>query len=538
LTCHSSTIVTDAAKDGAWDRTIAAKCININLLAYATGGIGVGFDVIILVLPIPELWKLKMSSRKKRNVLLMFSLGGMYVASALFGYFKVTHREISACVTSMVRLKYLADFANSTDQTWDNAIAVIVSLLEICIAIICACLPALRALVSHYLPQLFSNDSTAASRSNYHPPTNASKLEDLKSTTDSRTIGSPGSVLGHCKKGSYGFASPRTVVSVNEKSITSDGSSTIVNSATWPNKSGYITRDCEVVQDIENGLGTREFDGVDQTSIARKSTTTVTTKIWTGQPPVIPNYSHQVYSQNNPLSSHAIQKGSNVYNRGASGFQPNNSSDDSFHKLTGLSRMTTTTQSYDDAASDGQRTERTGSEDSIFVLEGPRESDVDMDDHDDDDDERQMLERRGRSPALRASELSPRPVADHEEIELQKFTGRSDSGVRSYNTSVRSRSESQNRGAGLGLTVPRHGRGRTQTHSASQTRGQPISRSRGTSSVVEERRNMRDDMDVFGQGAENSATDVEHVFQEQARNTASKALHIPMSMFNHKASGS
>lgn len=77
---------TDAVVEGAWDRTIPAKCININLLAYATGGIGVGFDVIILILPVPELWKLKMSSRKKRNVLFMFSLGGMYVNPFFLGH--------------------------------------------------------------------------------------------------------------------------------------------------------------------------------------------------------------------------------------------------------------------------------------------------------------------------------------------------------------------------------------------------------------------------------------------------------------------
>lgn len=62
---------------GAWDKTIPSRCIDINLLAYATGGIAVGFDIIILGLPVPQLLKLKMNMRKKLNVLFMFSLGSM-----------------------------------------------------------------------------------------------------------------------------------------------------------------------------------------------------------------------------------------------------------------------------------------------------------------------------------------------------------------------------------------------------------------------------------------------------------------------------
>ena len=66
-------------QDAAWDRSIPnAKCISVKVLAYAVAGMGVGFDLIILALPVPELLKLKMSGKKKRHVLFMFSLGSMY----------------------------------------------------------------------------------------------------------------------------------------------------------------------------------------------------------------------------------------------------------------------------------------------------------------------------------------------------------------------------------------------------------------------------------------------------------------------------
>lgn len=62
---------------GAWNRDLNAKCIDINLLTYGAGGIAVGLDLIILLLPIRDLVKLNMSRRKKVHVLLMFSVGSM-----------------------------------------------------------------------------------------------------------------------------------------------------------------------------------------------------------------------------------------------------------------------------------------------------------------------------------------------------------------------------------------------------------------------------------------------------------------------------
>lgn len=133
---------------GAWDRLIHSKCVNINALAYATGSISITQDVVILILPIPQLVSLKMNIRKKLNLLFMFSLG------------------IIACITSIVRLKYIVAFGDSRDPTFDNAIPAIWSLVEVSIATICACLPAMRYLLARCLPMLFDINSTKRSKSN------------------------------------------------------------------------------------------------------------------------------------------------------------------------------------------------------------------------------------------------------------------------------------------------------------------------------------------------------------------------------------
>jgi hypothetical protein len=109
---------------GAWDKTIDFQCINLNALAYATGGIFVVQDLAILILPIPQCLKLQMGRRQKANVLFMFGIGVMYVSYVLspsLFLFSISksyiYRRSSACIVSIIRLKYLATFANSENLT-------------------------------------------------------------------------------------------------------------------------------------------------------------------------------------------------------------------------------------------------------------------------------------------------------------------------------------------------------------------------------------------------------------------------------------
>lgn len=106
-------------------------------LIYSCAAIGIFQDFVILLMPVPQLAGLQMTTRKKLNILAMFSVGGF------------------ATITSIVRLKFIAGITHSLDSTWDNVEPIIWSLIEIHMAIICACMPALRALASRWLPNLF-----------------------------------------------------------------------------------------------------------------------------------------------------------------------------------------------------------------------------------------------------------------------------------------------------------------------------------------------------------------------------------------------
>ncbi|KAG4437280.1 hypothetical protein IFR05_007218, partial [Cadophora sp. M221] len=140
---------------GVWDRTLNSQCLNINTICYSSAAISVALDLIILILPIPVLIRLKMSMKKKLSLIVMFSLGSL------------------ACITSGIRLKYMVAFSTSEDPTWDNALPAIWSFIEICVALICACLPAMRALLSGWFPSIFDLTSPTV---------------DLKELPPSRTL--------------------------------------------------------------------------------------------------------------------------------------------------------------------------------------------------------------------------------------------------------------------------------------------------------------------------------------------------------------
>ncbi|WQF77013.1 Putative extracellular membrane protein, CFEM [Colletotrichum destructivum] len=112
-----------------WDRSVAGRCLNITAIGYAGGALTITYDVILIILPIPELWKLNLERRKKLVPILMLALGSI------------------ACVASMIRLRYLISFANTFDATWDNVEVVIWSTLEINLAMVCGSLPTLRPLI-------------------------------------------------------------------------------------------------------------------------------------------------------------------------------------------------------------------------------------------------------------------------------------------------------------------------------------------------------------------------------------------------------
>ncbi|KAF3017114.1 hypothetical protein E8E14_009184 [Neopestalotiopsis sp. 37M] len=131
-----------------WDDQHQVTCRNINAQGWASAGINIVLDLAMVILPLPELWQLSLSNNKKLQVMLMFSLG-----------FLVT-------IVSILRLHSLVAFGNTTNLTQDYVIVGVWTTVEVPVGVICACLPAVRAVLKVYWPTVF--DSTRPSRSDYY----------------------------------------------------------------------------------------------------------------------------------------------------------------------------------------------------------------------------------------------------------------------------------------------------------------------------------------------------------------------------------
>ncbi|KAL0941194.1 CFEM domain-containing protein [Colletotrichum truncatum] len=117
-------------------------CLDINTLAFVAGGLSISHDILILVLPLPLLYQLNMSIRKKAGIIFMFSLG------------------VFILITSCVRLRYIVLFTRSLNPTWDFTDPLIWSGVEVSVSMIVVCLPAIRTLINRVIPNFIG--STAA----------------------------------------------------------------------------------------------------------------------------------------------------------------------------------------------------------------------------------------------------------------------------------------------------------------------------------------------------------------------------------------
>lgn len=63
--------------DALWNPEIPGRCIDINVLFLVCSSLNIATDFAILCLPMPELWRLKVSRRQKCQLTFMFLLGGL-----------------------------------------------------------------------------------------------------------------------------------------------------------------------------------------------------------------------------------------------------------------------------------------------------------------------------------------------------------------------------------------------------------------------------------------------------------------------------
>ncbi|PGH18990.1 hypothetical protein AJ79_00023 [Helicocarpus griseus UAMH5409] len=126
-----------------WDMSLVktARCVDQFKLYYANAAINIASDVAIVILPIPAISKLTIEKKQKISLILILILG------------------VFVCIVSGLRLEALVILSSSKDPTWDQTATAYWSAVEINVAIVCACLPTLKPLISKIAPSIFASQS-------------------------------------------------------------------------------------------------------------------------------------------------------------------------------------------------------------------------------------------------------------------------------------------------------------------------------------------------------------------------------------------
>ena len=128
----------------SWEKQIAGTCINLQTFFFANAAFNVITDILVMVLPIPVIAKLQITRKQRIGLGLIFCVG------------------ILATATSIVRMTTLQTGSKNTDITWTTTNSTIWSGIEINVAIVCACLPILRAPLQAIFPRLFGRTTTSS----------------------------------------------------------------------------------------------------------------------------------------------------------------------------------------------------------------------------------------------------------------------------------------------------------------------------------------------------------------------------------------
>ncbi|KAM0795178.1 hypothetical protein BDR22DRAFT_894428 [Usnea florida] len=119
----------------AWLPLWPGHCFNQKMGQTSSAIINTCSDLIILVVPIANVWRLQLHKKSKAGILTIFSFG------------------IFACIVSIARVVLYAErwptVEGTTDGTWIFYPIELISVAEVTCGIICGCLPALPAFLKH-----------------------------------------------------------------------------------------------------------------------------------------------------------------------------------------------------------------------------------------------------------------------------------------------------------------------------------------------------------------------------------------------------
>ncbi|KAB8257293.1 hypothetical protein BDV32DRAFT_160670 [Aspergillus pseudonomiae] len=142
-----------------WDRTIAGSCLSFEAVWFFNASMNIVTDVTLLIMPMPLLSQLQLPRLQKFALMGVFAIGGLLVSHCSNCTWRVMLTTSRVVITSILRLSSLRAVAKDPDTSYSNVGASYWTAAECNVAIICACLPFLRPIVSCLFPKLLSTQS-------------------------------------------------------------------------------------------------------------------------------------------------------------------------------------------------------------------------------------------------------------------------------------------------------------------------------------------------------------------------------------------
>ncbi|KAF6808618.1 hypothetical protein CPLU01_15648 [Colletotrichum plurivorum] len=173
-------------------------CIDVGRFFLILAIINLITDVILLVIPVPEILKLQMTKDKKIGVCGILGLGSF------------------VCIASAVRVHHLGVFASATDITWMMGPVAIWSSVEPSVGIVSACLPAFKPLLRALKGKAVNSSSSGDGGSRYPLGSKGSRIPKPKS----RAVG--GEASGSMHSGNDSDFGQRIHVKTDLKQTVSD----------------------------------------------------------------------------------------------------------------------------------------------------------------------------------------------------------------------------------------------------------------------------------------------------------------------------
>ncbi|KAI5205513.1 hypothetical protein E4T42_00453 [Aureobasidium subglaciale] len=126
-----------------WDIFAEGKCINRPAFYIANAVCNSVSDLLILALPIPIVWNLALTRKKKITLSLVFAMGS------------------AGCIVSIIRLRSIIAYLQQGDGDLTYTITdfVVWSAIETMMSMVCTCVPTLKPLFERYFRGIFSGST-------------------------------------------------------------------------------------------------------------------------------------------------------------------------------------------------------------------------------------------------------------------------------------------------------------------------------------------------------------------------------------------